>query len=62
MTEKKCCEEWLDNLEPKKLKNGKFKETHTCPTCGQKFDVEFESASLLAGSSTCSVVGADKVK
>ena len=48
-----CCNRWFRTQRPKGPQQGRFTETHTCPTCGTPLDLAFECSypddSLTAG-------------
>lgn len=58
---KKCCESFVMSLEPNHPKNGKFSETHVCPTCKTRLRVSFECNALLGGNWACAAISAEEI-
>jgi hypothetical protein len=47
----KCCDQYIQNSQPRKpLQVEFFSETHTCPKCGQKLNIQFQRIELLGGN------------
>lgn len=38
---KDCCKNWYQSQLPKHPKEGRFQETHSCPTCETPLDIIF---------------------
>lgn len=39
---KSCCRDWFRTQQPKNPQEGRFQETHHCPSCGTPLDIIFE--------------------
>lgn len=55
------CNPWLYSLEPRRPREGRYTENHTCPLCRVEYVVEFQCEAMLGGGLECSAVGAATV-
>lgn len=51
-----CCQEYVDNAEPKNPQVGKFTEKHQCPK-GHNLNIIFECGKTLGDGWACGAVG-----
>lgn len=55
---KECCDKFLLGLFPRRPREGKFVEQHSCPTCGEKLNVIFECHQGMGSDDwACGAVG-----